>query len=69
MAPGSYVTVTPYKNAYDDGELVSLVANTPSNLWFNGWEVDGQFYDSGQYTNILMLSSHVIVANFTGGYI
>ncbi len=60
---GGAIVAVPMKYSYSSGDLVQLYANVPG-LSFNGWYVDGQFYDAHSMTNILVLSSHDIVAHF-----
>ena len=67
QAAGSMVTKSPDKPVYSPGDRVYLTAHPPSGTWFNGWYIDGTFYDSGNPTNILMLSNHVVLADFIWG--
>ncbi len=67
QAAGSLIVKSPNKSSYSPGDLVYLTAHPPAGTYFNGWYVDGVFYGGGTLTNLLMLSDHVILADFVWG--
>ena len=65
-----YVIRDPTKDRYVFGEIVTLAAYPIWTYEFNYWDCDGEWLDSANPINFMVLADHTLTANFRtrGGY-
>jgi len=60
-----YVTKSPDKPTYSEGETVVLTATPASGYRFSYWDCDGEWLGSANPISFLVMASHTLTAHFS----
>ncbi len=61
---GGWVTKEPDKARYSYGEIVKLTARNAPGYRFDYWDVDGEWLDTANSINFMVMASHTLTAHF-----